>query len=294
MKTYVLYHGNCPDGFAAATAAWLKLGDEAEYIPVSYGEPMPPLETLGKVFILDFSYPRAELLALAQRMERVVVLDHHATAQADLAGLDLPGEESEIVFDMERSGAALAWEFFHGDELPELVLYVEDRDLWRFRLPRSREVSCAVRSHPMEFDLWAGWMEGGGAAMKELAGEGAACLRLMNQQVDAMARNHRWVLLNSDRWVQFFSGLAPGLPAGKLGSSAVWWCVPVANASVFFSEVGERLLQRHPEAPFAAYYFDRADGRQQWGLRSRPDFDCSVVARAFGGGGHRQASGFVI
>jgi hypothetical protein len=69
--------------------------------------------------------------------------------------------------------------------------------------------------------------------------------------------------------------------------------VPVANATVFYSEVGEELLKRHPASPFAGYYMDRGDGQRQWGLRSRPSFDCSVIAKALGGGGHKQASGFV-
>jgi len=71
------------------------------------------------------------------------------------------------------------------------------------------------------------------------------------------------------------------------------WTCPVANATVFFSEVGEALLDMNPTAPFSAYYSDRGDGKRQWGLRSRPEFDCSVVAKAFGGGGHKQAAGFI-
>lgn len=71
------------------------------------------------------------------------------------------------------------------------------------------------------------------------------------------------------------------------------YCAPCANATVFFSEVGERLLEMHPQAPFSAYYMDRNDGKRQWGLRSRPDFDCSVIAKAMGGGGHKCAAGFV-
>jgi nanoRNase/pAp phosphatase (c-di-AMP/oligoRNAs hydrolase) len=68
--------------------------------------------------------------------------------------------------------------------------------------------------------------------------------------------------------------------------------VPVVNTTTLFSEVGDYLCQKHPAAPFVAYYFDRHDQRQ-WGLRSRGGFDCSVVAQTFGGGGHPGAAGFV-
>ena len=54
----------------------------------------------------------------------------------------------------------------------------------------------------------------------------------------------------------------------------------------------------YPDAPFAGYYFDRlADGKRQWGLRSRLsslfDFDVSAVAMQMGGGGHPGAAGWV-
>ena len=37
----VLYHGDgCLDGFGAATLAWMRFGDEAEYWPLSYETPL--------------------------------------------------------------------------------------------------------------------------------------------------------------------------------------------------------------------------------------------------------------
>lgn len=293
MKTYILYHANCPDGFGAATAAWMKLGDEAEYIPVSYGKPMPPMDDGSKVFIVDFSYPRQQLLALAQRMEQTVVLDHHATAQQDLADLDLPGDDSEIVFDMEKSGAVLSWEYFHDADVPEFLHYLQDRDLWHFALPLSREVSCAVRSYPMVLKSWAVMIEYDGT-IQRLKDEGVALLRLTDLMVEAMAKHHRWAHLDSKaRSIRFTETPEPCGTEDSLVSADVK-IVPVANATVFFSEVGEWLLQMYPAMDCAAYYSDRADGKQQWGLRSRPSCDCSQIAKAFGGGGHKQAAGFVF
>lgn len=36
MKPLVCFHADCTDGFGAAFAAWLKLGDDAEYLPMAY------------------------------------------------------------------------------------------------------------------------------------------------------------------------------------------------------------------------------------------------------------------
>lgn len=261
---YVLYHSNCYDGFGAAWAAHETFGGAANYLPVSYGHEPPEMPEGSDVLIVDFSYPREILLQIRERHGgRLRVLDHHKTAEADLRGLDF------CVFDMERSGAGITWDELHpGTPRPALINYVEDRDLWRFALPDSREVSAWVASWPYDFGRWtemAAFLE---HEPESVWREGAACLRLKNQYVEAMCRH-------------------PQLR--EVGG----YTVPVANATACFSEVGERLCELFPDAPFAAYYLDRSDGKRQWGLRSRGGFDVSAVAQARGGGGHAAAAGFV-
>ena len=149
--TLVLYHGDCPDGFGAAYAAWRALGDAATYLPVRHGEPPPPEAEAGpeRLYLLDFAYPRATTERLAARAGSARVLDHHATAAEDLAGLPF------VTIDLDRSGAVLAWEHFHpGRPVPLLLRYVEDRDLWRWELPRSREVNAALALVPFDFAAW--------------------------------------------------------------------------------------------------------------------------------------------
>ena len=90
---------------------------------------------------MDFSYQRNQILEL-RKTNRVVVIDHHKTAQADLEGLD------DCVFDMEHSGAVLAWQYFHKAKVPEILLYVEDRDLWNWELPDSRAISAWLNVTP--------------------------------------------------------------------------------------------------------------------------------------------------
>ena len=89
MKPLVIYHANCTDGFGAAFAAWLKLGDEAEYLSMEHGKVKTPTDFDMKVslaakdndvYILDFSFPREVMDALFKHAKRVVWLDHHKTA----------------------------------------------------------------------------------------------------------------------------------------------------------------------------------------------------------------------
>lgn len=275
---YVLYHANCYDGFGAAWAAWRKLGGEdVTYEAVNYGDPWPcDADNLyDDVYILDFSWPRDVLLdwkkeqAGLNGLGRLVVLDHHKTAKADLEGLPF------ATFDLEKSGAVLAWEHFHpGQPVPLMLQYIQDRDLWQFKLPSSREVSAWMRSHRWDFHVWSalsniyfGERDGVLGVNPVVLAGGDAILRFQARQVEIMADNAVEITLGGHK-------------------------VHAANATCFFSEVGEEICKRHPDEPFAGYWLDRADGKRQWGLRSRGGFDCTTVAKQYGGGGHPGSAGF--
>lgn len=277
MNPLVLYHDNCPDGFTAAWAVWKALGDDVEYRAVNYGQ-SPPLgaATGRRVILVDFSYPRALLDQLADIAASVEVYDHHKTAQADLADW----VRGRVVFDMERSGAGIAWDEFHrGEPLaprwrPTLVDYVEDRDLWRWALPDSREVSEYVFSVERIFERWDEL-----AAMIEtergtVVGAGRALLRAKRVRVETICKNVQWVTLGACDYPRV-NGVA----------------IPVVNTAWDFSEIGEYLCEQFPDAPCGGYWFERAD-KTQWGFRSRGDFDVSALCRQYGGGGHRNAAGF--
>ena len=70
------------------------------------------------------SFPRDVLLQMCEQ-QRITVLDHHESARDALA--DLAHTNLNILFDMEKSGARLTWEYFHSEPAPWLVQYVEAR-----------------------------------------------------------------------------------------------------------------------------------------------------------------------
>lgn len=142
MTTYVLYHDDA-DGYASALAAYMKLGDEASYICVQYGQdfPIKNLNCIDNVFILDFSYKKEILEEVHNKVVNLVVIDHHETAMQDLDHLDY------AIFDMSKSGARLSWEYFNPDiQVPNLILLVEDRDLWKFTLEDTKAFDAGMRS----------------------------------------------------------------------------------------------------------------------------------------------------
>src|SRR5437899_8243138 len=145
VDNVVLYHANCVDGFTAAWVAYKKLkvlDSKTQYCPVSYGREPPWDSCTGKnVFILDFSYPRDILLFLKAHSNYCIVLDHHKTAKEELEDL------SFCVFDMTKSGAVLAWEYFFPEKkVPALCKYVQDYDLWKFELENSKEINAVIQT----------------------------------------------------------------------------------------------------------------------------------------------------
>ncbi len=256
MRIVVLYHASCHDGFGAAWATWKKFGDSAEYRAVQYGDAPPCLDGPLQLYILDFSYSREAIEEMKVKYGRLVVIDHHKSAMNALAGVD------DTIFDMNKSAAVLAWEhLFPNISVPELLRYVQDYDLWKFELPDSKEVSAALGSYPLDFSVW------NSLEPDVLAADGRPLLRLQTEMVKTICDEARLERIET-------------------------FVVPVVNTTVHGSEVGEELLRRHPKSPFSVSYNDRADGLRHWSLRSRSDFDVSLVAKKFGGGGHKQAAGF--
>lgn len=256
---YILYHSSCYDGFGAAYAAWKALGDvETKYIPVSYGYSPPEMTNATQIYIVDFSYSPDILLALA-KICSVTIIDHHITAKEALTSLP-SSPHLQTIFDMNKSGALLTWEYFHKEPAPPLIQHISDRDLWTFKLDGTAKIHKALVSLPMDFMVWDA------LDVEQLKIDGEIAERLYVQLVDNIVK-HAWII--------------------KLDGHDV----PVVNTSIAWSEVGQELLLRFPKAPFVAS-FTVFEDQVMWSLRSKPEFDVSEVAKKFGGGGHKNAAGF--
>lgn len=263
MTALVIYHAKCYDGF---TAAWIarQVMPDCELFEGVYGQEPPYLKAQERhTYILDFSYPREQMERLNQyggAIGSLTVLDHHKTAEANCQGLDF------CEFDMERSGAGMTWDYFHpGEERPWLVDRVEDRDLWRFLYDDTVLAHAYLTSVPMTLESWDAVM-----SMPEMIvrNEGRAIRRSIDMYCEKAAQEAREV---------------------RIGAALVAAVnVPYQNAS----EMADVLLRVHPAAHYSMGFFQRADGRWQYSLRSRSDFDVSEVAKGYGGGGHAQAAGF--
>lgn len=262
----VIAHGRCTDGFCAAWVA-RKVFPHAKFYFAQFGE-APPDVTNKEVFMLDFSYRRNILLQMRATAKSLTVLDHHKSAMADLDGLPF------CIFDMEKSGAGLAWDYFShfpcpgnqtfDEPRPWLIHYVEDGDLWRHTLNESWAVNAVVSSYPFCFERWD---QLASKPLEEVIEEGKPIRRYQEQVANDLASYAREV--NFDGYK-----------------------VLSVNTSIMNSDVGNKIAMGRP---FGVVWFQRDDGKYIYSLRScGPEaIDVAKVAGVHGGGGHKLSSGFI-
>ena len=262
-KRIVIYHAGCIDGFCAAFIAWQAYCTDCEYFPAQYGSEPPDVE--GRhVYILDFSYPREVLERMHAEAASLVVLDHHRTAQADLEGLEY------AEFDMDRSGAGMSWDYFYeGRPRPWYVDYIEDRDLWTWKLENSKAINESIRQLEFEFEDW----------------EELFCDKSRSEHESTkirMVREGELLLKQTQRLVDIICGKAIYIEYEDM-------MIPVVSNGCLISEAVGELAEDHQ---FAIGWFQLSENEFVYNLRSRGDFDVSAVAKKFGGGGHKNAAGF--
>ena len=253
----IIYHGGCTDGFSAAYAGWKLLGAKAKYVPGKFGTP-PPDVTGKNVVILDFSYNHSTVKEMIESANELLILDHHKSAMVELHDI------SQTHFDMTKSGAILGWEFFHpGKEPPKFLRYVQDRDLWLWQLPYSKEFSASFDMVEFKFEDFDAYCND--SVFDDAVKRGSYILAHKRTFVNKVVKKA------AKRKIKGYSAL-------------------VVNSSHWMSEIGMHLAKKSDVA--IIWYYDHKDNSYHLSFRSdSPDIDVSEVAKNWGGGGHKQAAG---
>lgn len=254
-----------------------KEGVIAEYFPVNYNHQPPDLSDFEEIYILDFSYPKSILRKWVDEGKKLVVLDHHKTAAEELAG------ETYAVFDMEKSGAGLTWDYFHpGEPMPDLVSYVQDRDLWKFERKMSKPIHAGIlacmglaEKPDDERILEPYLLDASGLSM---TGEGALAFQqaAIRKYVEGKRYQVRGMTLDGQYYRVAFTNMIPELTSDLCN---------------------QMLVANRGEFEFAIAFIIVAE-KALLSIRSEGENDGTVLARSLaasfgngGGGGHRNASG---
>jgi len=264
---YILHH-NDEDGFGSAYSAWSHFGPEAKYVEMSYGKPVPYLSSDADVYMIDYTLPREETEELAASVKSLTIIDHHKSAEEEIG--DLP----YVYINQEHSAAVLAWEYFNPEvPVPLLLRYVEDMDLWHWSLPKSKQFFYYLSTQPRTFSGWdkiKKELERPDALSSPMFNQGQAIYDYVKVHIEGI----------EDRTMRLLT----------IGGFEV----PTVNTPLLQAETGNYLANKHKDFPFVAGYYFGVDGKVHFSLVSEGAFDVSTIAKKYGGGGHKNASGFIV
>ena len=272
----IIFHANSPDGWCGAYIGKIRY-PEAVLEPRDHGIPIDVESYRDKdVICVDCNLrgKNDEVYAIAKSYH---VYDHHKS-ETDIIG------KPYVTYDVNRSGAGLAWDYLFGKDAPAdewldkeprevgkprrwspnfhaqdgsmvpinprrwWVNYVEDRDLWNFKLPMSRAINAYIMTFPYEMESWKK-MTDSNFLYAATAGEA--------------------ILLQIDKYVREAVKQAQ---AGTVIVGGKRYTVGVVNTLYLnTSEVGAELATHYD---IGLGWFERRDGMIQFSARSRGDIRC--------------------
>jgi len=260
--TVILYHANCSDGFGGAWAAYKKFGNKAEYIPVRHQTPPPKGLKNRIIYMIDFTFPMEITKKLIADNKQVTSIDHHATSE------EATRITKDYLFSNDNSGSVLAWKYFHGDKpVPQMLKYMEDMDLWKFKVPYTKEVFAYHNLYDFTFKIWdklAKDLENT-EKRKAIIQQGKLILAYEDKVIEK--------LVNENAELVEFAG----------------YKVLAVNSPNFHSQIGNLLALK--KSPFGIVWRAKA-GLWLISLRGIGKVHLGEIAGKYGGGGHKNAAAF--
>lgn len=345
----ILYHSPCSDGTCAAAIAHMYFRENRLYNETlnsqntSHTQPNANIiyveaiagtvdqvvyslineyDQFTKVLAFDLAFTYTAAKALLTYFDDAQIYDHHKTTldcwrkpdneSDDQFAQSLVLFNKKITYDETISGAMLAWKHFYGDAIPPLLVqYVQDRDLYKWELPDSREINAGIfgtmgEMYPYQCD-------------EPLDGDPNPKLRSQMHWLDAWSK---FLCNQPTDWMaaaKYRGSILVGIIKQKtrmlsrdgatyrIGDHQVYVC----NTNDYISEIGEYWYTFKNNGSYAYDYvaiwrYDHKRNICMVSLRARKDssVDVSQIAKQFAytdpnglevrGGGHQAAAGFEV
>ncbi|KAK9115742.1 hypothetical protein Sjap_014689 [Stephania japonica] len=305
----VLYHFPCPDGAFAALAAHLyfsAIAQPALFFPNTVYQPLKvddlPLGDLEDVYLLDFVGPAGFVEQISSRVERVIILDHHKTALEMFSRKNFVADNVTRIIDIQRSGATIAYDYFKEkleeknleremlpkhevEKVTKLFKYIEDADLWRWKLPNSKAFSSGLKDLNIEFDV-----RSNPVLFKQLLALDPESV--IHQGMVSLSQKQK--LISEVLKQSFEIALGNGMSGRCLA-------VEADSISELRSELGHQLANKSRSLNLRGigaivYRVPELENSEMLkiSLRSVVIEDTTPISQKFGGGGHRNASSFML
>ena len=289
MKFTIFAHSHCTDGLVAASIMKYSLqmqhNVEQEVIFVSYGKEQEAIDKANldsntTVYCVDFAFNRELTLELCKLAKLVYVLDHHKTANENLHDLKTH-YNFNFIYDVNKSGASIVRDYCkqHLDLYSHIkvVAMVEDRDLWLFKLPMTKEFAEYIFAYmqPNDIDKMTEILfKYKFAQIKTLCQMGETIMNYKDNIIEKKLKSYVPVYFHVDNTkLLIINETQPDLVSQLGNELCKKYNIPVCLYNISGSESSNELS--------VALSFRSMDHLEP----------VDVVARLFSGGGHRNSSG---
>lgn len=281
MKCF--YHNADMDGYCSAAIVHQKY-PEAELIGINYGYPFPWDSIMPKeeVWLVDFSLqPFSDMLKLF-KMAKVTWIDHHKSAIEQVEGTCVGGVDFAGHLEVGLGACAWVWDYCFPTTgpRPRAIQLLAEYDVWDHSDPDTLPFEYGIRATNLADNptnpMWEALFDGDG--ISEIISEGEAILRYIDKDNAIKARS------------LCFDHELP-TPITLIGQP------PLRCLAANFGPSNSKLFESvwDPNTYDAMLMFSWR--KRHWTISlysDREDVDVSVVAKAYGGGGHKGAAGFQV
>lgn len=262
-----IHHDDLDGRCSAAIVGKFEEG-RVEFIPFNYGDELPFFEDPGLNYYVDISFHKKDVEEALKRKENVIWIDHHKTS--------IENDDSRIrgLRESTAAGCLLTWMFLLKEEkIPFAVQLVSDYDIWNHYNPIVMEFYNGISSMDTTPDSWI-WkvlLEGSKPKNKmflhQILQNGKVIEDyLIAQREDFLKKN-------------MFTGTFNGKKALFL------------NDMFFKTKAFDSFTEKDKYDIIVLFLYNG----KEWdvSLRSLNDnADVEVIAKKYGGGGHKRAAGF--
>jgi hypothetical protein len=290
MKTICIYHSRDLDGWMSAAIVKLKY-PEIELKGWDYGQSIAISDSIEKIIFVDISFPHKEMRELGYKYS-VVWIDHHISAIND--SIEWAYTSYNGIRDSLFAACELTWKYLFPNELmPEIVRLLgrydcfghkgteEERKVLEFQYGARQCIGnpeealhylaiATIKGGDMEIDLVDDILLQGRAIYKYLSSEAIQVYKngfivqlpekVQEVKISETFIDRKFICINRERFNPINFG-----------------------------------INYHNDGYDGCATFFYSNGKWNFSLyNDNGKIDCSVIAKYFGGGGHKGASGMIL
>ena len=296
MFNYIIFHKGCIDGYAGFIIAHLSNKLSAGtfiYQDVPSTNKVPPNIDNKNIIIIDVAYRSDILEEIFKHAHQVVFVDHHVSIHNDVTLLHKKYNTKDnicIIYNSNKSGCTLTWDYFNDTNPPLFLQLIEDNDIGKWEYPETKPFIYALKSYyrlntdTKNIDAWCGLLAE--ENVNRLIKKGKIISLFNEHLIEVNLQKHSRERFPSKKVYNMDKTLFD-----KVGQYIVVVFNGVACPSI--TDLANTALSKIDCDFFIAWTYNLDKRDYVVSMRSK-SVDVGKIAQLFGGGGHKLAAAFAV